>query len=140
MKEFKQIMSNPRLTLGMKGMDGFRGTISMPTWIGSFICSHGGGWDHVSVAPYKKNVMPTWNDMCMIKDVFWNDDEAVIEIHPQKSEYVNNLDNCLHLWSCYYREMVLPPSCFVGYKEGQTKSELNAEIKAAYALAGEVYP
>lgn len=137
MKEFKEIMSNPRLALGMKGVDGFNGTISMPTWVGSFICSHGGGWEHVSVSPYKKSVIPTWNDMCMIKDIFWNDDESVIQVHPPKDQYVNNKENCLHLWKCYYKEMVLPPSCFVGIREGQTMKEMEEECRKAYALAGE---
>ena len=55
------------------------------------------GWEHVSVSPYKGK-MPTWDDMCAIKDIFWDDEEAVIQIHPKKSEYVNVKDNCLHLW------------------------------------------
>ena len=139
MKSMEEIKSNPRVTVSEKGLDGFRGTISMPTWIGSLICTSGGGWEHVSVSPFKKNVMPSWNDMCMLKDIFWNDTEAVIQIHPSKDEYVNNLDNCLHLWRCYYKEMVLPPSCFVGVREGQTREELTKEIKAAYELAGEEF-
>ena len=63
------------------------------------------GWEHVSVSPYKGK-MPTWDDMCEIKDIFWNDEEAVIQIHPKKSEYVNMVDNCLHLWR--HREIELP--------------------------------
>ena len=139
MKEFKEILSNPRISLGMRGMDGFSGTIAMPTWIGSVICSHGAGWNHVSVSPFKKNYIPSWHDMTMIKDIFFNDEEAVIQIHPPKSQYVNNMDNCLHLWECYYREMVLPPSCLVGIREGQTNAELKEEIRKAYELAGEEF-
>lgn len=55
------------------------------------------GWEHISVSPYKGK-LPTWDDMCEIKDMFWEDEEAVIQIHPKKSEYVNIVDNCLHLW------------------------------------------
>lgn len=139
MKSFEEIKANQRITVEYEGMDGFRGIISMPTWIGSVICSKGGGWFHVSVAPFKKNVIPDWHAMCMIKDIFFNEDEAVIQVHPPKAEYVNNMENCLHLWQCYYKEMVLPPSCFVGIKEGQSSSELKKEIKEAYALAGEPY-
>lgn len=80
-----------------------------------------------------------FNDMCMIKDLFFNEDEAVIQVHPPKAEYVNFMPNCLHLWRCRYKPMVLPPSCFVGLKKGQTMSELETEIKQAYAEAGEEY-
>lgn len=57
-----------------------------------------GGYEHVSVSPKKKFNMPTWNDMCALKDMFFKDDEEVYQIHPKKSEYVNVVENCLHLW------------------------------------------
>lgn len=63
------------------------------------------GWEHVSVSPYGGK-MPTWNDMCLVKDVFWEDEEEVIQIHPKKSKYVNIVDNCLHLWR--HKELLLP--------------------------------
>lgn len=56
------------------------------------------GYEHVSVSPKKKFNMPTWNDMCVLKDMFFKDDEEVYQIHPKKSEYVNVVENCLHLW------------------------------------------
>lgn len=56
------------------------------------------GYEHVSVAPVKKSNMPSWNDMCVLKDVFFSDEEEVYQIHPKKSSYVNLVDNCLHLW------------------------------------------
>lgn len=57
-----------------------------------------GGYEHVSVSPKHKFKIPTWNDMCVLKDMFFNDDEEAYQIHPKKSEYVNVVDNCLHLW------------------------------------------
>ena len=140
MKPIEEIITNPRIAMiDKKTSDGFHGMITMPKWSGSVICTYTGGWDHVSVSPFKKNVIPTWDDMCAIKDVFWKDDEAVIQVHPEKDMYVNNLPNCLHLWRCYYKEMVLPPSCFVGIRKGQTMAELEKEAKQAFELAGEVY-
>ena len=68
----------------------------------SFICAWnegGSGLDHVSVAPYKKNRIPTWEQMCQVKEVCFKDEEEAYEIHPPKSEYVNLKDNCLHLWA-----------------------------------------
>lgn len=56
------------------------------------------GWEHVSVAPKKQFHIPSWNDMCALKDMFFNDEEEVYQIHPKRSEYVNLQSNCLHLW------------------------------------------
>ena len=56
------------------------------------------GWEHVSVSPKHKYKIPTWNDMCVLKDIFFDDEEEVYQIHPKKSEYVNLSENCLHLW------------------------------------------
>ena len=72
--------------------------------------------------------MPSYYDMCTIKGIFWNKDEAVIEIHPAEADYVNNVENCLHLWRANDKEMILPPSFMVGLKKGQTMSELQDEI------------
>ena len=50
------------------------------------------------MSPYNRKITPTWDDMCAIKDVFFEDEEAAIQLHPKKSEYVNIMSNCLHLW------------------------------------------
>lgn len=139
MRSVEEILKNPRLFLQYRADDGFKATIAMPTWTGSVICSHGAGWNHVSVSPFKKNIMPSYNDMRMIKDIFWNEDEVAIHIFPAKADYVNNVENCLHLWESYHKEQPLPPSCLVGIRQGQTKEELVKEIKEAYELAGEKY-
>lgn len=56
------------------------------------------GWEHVSISPKKQFKIPTWNDMCQVKEIFFNDDEEVLQLHPKKSQYVNLQENCLHLW------------------------------------------
>ena len=137
MKDIEEIKKNSRLRNIWMGVDGFKSDIHIGGWDGSLICSWGGSWEHVSVSPYVKRIMPDWDVMCQVKDMFWNNDEAVIQIHPPKANYVNNMPNCLHLWRCRYKEMVLPPSCFVGIRIGQTNAELEREIREAYALAGE---
>ena len=139
MRPLNEILASKRVLIGRKGLDGFSGEIHLYGWSGSIICTNGGGWEHVSVSPFRKNYTPSWDDMTKVKEIFFRDDEAVIQIHPPKSEYVNNVSNCLHLWRCTYKEMTLPPSCFVGIKEGQTAEELREEIKKAYELAGEKY-
>jgi hypothetical protein len=85
--------------------------------------SDGGGvapWEHVSVTlsstDRKVERCPTWEEMCFVKEMFWNDDEAVMQLHPPRSEYVNNHKYCLHLWKPIGIEIPLPDSLMVGFK------------------------
>lgn len=79
------------------------------------IASDGGGWEHVSVSNRYRT--PTWAEMCRMKDLFWDDPEdCVMQLHPPKSVYVNNHENCLHLWRPVGQAIPIPPSIFVGFK------------------------
>ena len=78
------------------------------------IASDGFGWDHVSVS--LKNRTPNWEEMCFVKDLFWDKDECACQFHPSESEYVNNHEYCLHLWKPQDQEIQLPPSLMVGIK------------------------
>jgi hypothetical protein len=88
------------------------------------IASDGGGWEHVSIT-LRTGVerCPTWEEMCKIKAVFWDEDDAVIQIHPKKSDYVTMHPTCLHLWRCTDREQPLPHYAAVGPLKGQTIRE-----------------
>ena len=79
------------------------------------IASNGGGWEHVSVTPGNLNrrACPTWDEMCAIKDMFFKEDETVVQYHPPKSDYVNNHPYCLHLWRPLNKEIPRPPQIFV---------------------------
>jgi hypothetical protein len=79
------------------------------------IASNGGGWDHVSVSRSDDQV-PTWDDMCKIKDLFFAPEETVVQFHPKQSEYINHHPGCLHLWRKQGEEYELPPSIYVGPK------------------------
>ena len=68
--------------------------------------------------------------MCALKDMFFRDDEYVVQYHPAKSEYVNNMPNCLHLWKPTAAELPVPPTIMVGIKPGQTAAEVREAIKA----------
>lgn len=128
MKTLDEIRVSKRLMVGRVGIDGGCGEICIGGWTGSIIWSFGNGWEHVSVCPYKKRIMPTWDDMCAIKDIFFYEDECAVEYHPPKSEYVNNMPNCLHLWRPTGMEMPMPPSIMVGIRKGQTLREAKREI------------
>lgn len=64
-------------------------------------------WEHASVSLMHR--CPSWNEMCYVLGLFWNDDETVIQIHPPKEHYVNVHPNCLHLWKPVGIEIPLPP-------------------------------
>lgn len=77
------------------------------------IASDGEGWEHVSVSLNKKRC-PTWDEMCLVKKMFWDDSDCVVQFHPPKSDYVNNHKFCLHLWRKSDGEMNRPPKWMVG--------------------------
>lgn len=79
------------------------------------IASWGEQWDHVSVSHPSR--IPTWEEMCWIKSLFFEPDEAVMQLHPPQSEYVNNHPRCLHLWRPHNATIPLPPTIMVGIKE-----------------------
>lgn len=68
------------------------------------------GWAHVSLRAkdYSGEREPTWGEMCWAKQLFWEDEEAVMQIHPPKSEFINTHPNVLHLWSPVNGEIPRP--------------------------------
>jgi|SRR5579863_1158675 len=100
--------------------DGNNGLFLFPRGSDVFQCivSDGMGWEHVSVTGRTKNrnvyFTPSWEDMCFIKDAFWDDEDCVIQYHPKKSEYVNNHPYVLHLWRPTSQELPTPNNILVG--------------------------
>lgn len=76
--------------------------------------SQGVPFEHVSVSTRRR--CPIWAEMCFVKDLFWGVEEAVMQLHPPRSKYVNNHRYCLHLWRPTQAEIPLPPEFAVGYK------------------------
>ena len=137
MKSFDVIKSDSSLRNIQPYYGGIVGEIHIGGWDGTFVCTNNLGWEHVSVCPFAKRITPSWDDMCKVKDIFFEEDEAVIQIHPAKKDYVNNMSNCLHIWKCTYTDMVLPPSCLVGIRKGQTADDLEREIDEYCKKIGE---
>lgn len=77
------------------------------------------GWDHVSVSKLVQRngeaqpVTPSWEDMCKVKDLFWDKEDCVVQFHPPASEYVNTHNNCLHLWRKVGPNLETPPKLCV---------------------------
>ena len=99
MRPIREIMVNKRLLIDSSGEDYLTATLVHPAYkIGEviIIASWGGGWEHVSASLRKR--CPTWDEMCMMKDIFWEEEECVVQYHPPRSEYINCHPYCLHLW------------------------------------------
>ena len=104
MRPQEEILSNRRLRdvrhnpLFPAECEVYYGVIRIGRWIGSVVFGRNeDGWEHVSVSPFNSGITPSWRDMCEVKDIFWDEEETVIQFHPPKSTYVNMMPNCLHL-------------------------------------------
>ena len=115
-----------RLVTGRMGSDASFGNngafrIPSPNFRGRelvIVVSDGMGWEHVSVHAErgKELATPYWDEMGFIKDLFWDEDDVVMQLHPKKSEYVNNHPHTLHLWRPTSTEIPVPSSILVGVK------------------------
>lgn len=98
---------------------GFNGAFVIPFPVLSdevlrVIVSDGGGWDHVSVS--RPDRTPTWEEMCFIKDLFFDEHEMVMQFHPPKADYVNCHPHWLNLWRPQAQIIPRPPAWMVGPK------------------------
>jgi hypothetical protein len=83
------------------------------------LASDGLEWEHVSIsiAFPNKNVplrCPTWDEMCFIKKLFWDEEDCVIQYHPSKDQYVNRHPYVLHLWRPIGQVIPIPPKEMIG--------------------------
>lgn len=90
--------------------------------IANVIASDGLEWEHVSVhivcavnGSWNNTKMrtPTWSEMCKIKEMFWDEEDCVVQYHPSKSQYVNMHKHVLHLWRPINQEIPVPPKGLV---------------------------
>lgn len=122
--------------LGTTSADGNNGAFLIespePGWRLALICSDGADvqprWEHVSIHAYRgsnrQQRTPTWKEMAYVKDLCWDDEDVVMQLHPKKSEYVNNHPHVLHLWRPLDAEIPTPPSIYVGTLQPFTASDI----------------
>ncbi len=85
MKSIDEILKDDHVTKVIrKGIDGEMFNVRINYRLYNVIASNGGVWDHVSIDPINQGHTPTWDVMCVLKDICFNDDETVIEYHPAK--------------------------------------------------------
>lgn len=89
------------------------------------------GWEQVSVLTDRRR-SPNWPEMCFVKDLFWDEEERVMQLHPPLSEYVKNSRYCLHLWKPKYAAIPAPPPILVGIV-GMGPEETYLQVEAFVA-------
>jgi hypothetical protein len=119
-----KVPNRHRVKTGKWGSDDSEGkngmfTFAMKSKVGknvnvATIASDQEGWEHVSVSLPGLNRCPTWEEVCFVKSLFWDDEDCVVQYHPAKSESVNYHPYCLHLWRPVGRDILTPPPLFVG--------------------------
>jgi hypothetical protein len=99
------------------------------------IVSSGMGWEHVSVS--LPNRTPNWREMEFVCRLFWSDDEAVMQLHPPRSDWISNHPHCLHMWRPSDGRVPLPPSWMVGSKALGELDQSKASDRALACFAAE---
>lgn len=104
--ERARILTHPQL--GSTRADGNNGAFIIescePGWQLWLICSDGEDWEHVSVHAWRARGTggqlrtPSWAEMCVVKDLCWDPEDVVMQLHPRRSVYVNVHPHVLHLW------------------------------------------
>ena len=124
MRPLSEIKANYRLRIVSSGEDGFAAYINHPCYKPTAIAVIGmalffipgidvpDGWIEQVFDACRR--CPTWEEMCMVKDIFWGEEECVVQFHPPRSEYVNRHPYCLHLWKKIGEEYETPPKEYVG--------------------------
>ena len=131
MRKLEEIKKNGYLKIKKEGRDGFGGTFyDKKTRCNlNFIMSWGAGFEHCSVSMPTR--CPSWDQMCSMKELLWEDDEVCMQLHPAKKDWVNNHPYCLHIWKPINKEIPLPPSIMVGLKDNYSTEEIK-EIQKIY--------
>lgn len=79
------------------------------------------GWEHLSVS--FDDMLPDWNYMQEMKEMFWKDDEECFQLHPKKEDYINNHNYCLHIWRPLNEQIPIPPTILVGFRPGKEQED-----------------
>ena len=107
-------------------VDGIPHPVTANCVVSDGTCLEGTGietWEHVSVHidDWGNQRTPSWGEMCLVKDVFWDPEECVVQFHPPKSDYVNNHPHVLHLWKLKNGKFPRPDFRMVGIKGLEAK-------------------
>ena len=94
------------------------------------------GWEHLSVS--FDDMLPDWNYMQEMKEMFWKDDEECFQLHPKKENYINNHEYCLHIWRPLEQQIPIPPTILVGFRPGKEKEDKQQFLKIQSLLGSPI--
>ena len=94
------------------------------------------GWEHLSVS--FDDMLPDWNYMQEMKEMFWKDDEECFQLHPKKEDYINNHNYCLHIWRPLEQQIPIPPTILVGFRPGREQEDKKEFIKIQAELGSPI--
>lgn len=138
MKDIKEIKQTAGLIIKNEKSNGFGGTYCIFEYKNGraklkqqlhFIFSWACGFEHLSVSTPTR--IPTWDEMCIMKDIFWRDDEECMQLHPKKENYIDNMKYCLHIWRPINQAIPMPPNIMVGLRPNHLKEDVAELIKFA---------
>ena len=122
MKKLEEIRKTPNLFIDAEAENDGMGGRYYDKQTGKFlhfIFSYQMGWEHLSVSMPTR--CPSWEQMCVMKDIFWNKDECCVEYHPREEDYVNNHPYCLHIWKPTDVDIPTPPTLLIGFRNEEEK-------------------
>jgi hypothetical protein len=76
-------------------------------------------WEHVSMHVRVKHrskqtqQTPTWAQMCLLKSLFFDAYEVVMQLHPAEANHINIHPHVLHLWRPKNDVIPMPPKILV---------------------------
>jgi hypothetical protein len=101
-----------RLAIHDRGFSNRAENITLFVMNGLTIPSDGRLWQHVSVSR-SDGKMPTWNQMCIVKELWFGDDREASQYHPPAEEHISHHPTCLHLLGCL-EQRIMPDFRILG--------------------------
>lgn len=106
MKSLEKILENRCIRNHKTMLQAHEAEIGLPDCgICRVIWEHVNGYEHVAASPQdpgsqNKYLLPTWNDMRALKDIFFGDEEVERKFSIKKYQYanLNGAEGWLHLW------------------------------------------
>jgi len=71
------------------------------------VCDEG-DWDHVSIS--EETSMPTWEEILLVKRMFFDESEIVFQLYSSDFKYDNNV---IHLWRSHKLDIPVPPKDYI---------------------------
>jgi hypothetical protein len=121
LEKIKQVLTDKRYPFHVynEGEDGFHLSFIITDRMYCIVASWGMGWDHVSLHTQRTvivdgeekivTILPLWDDMCIVREIFFHPDEWVMQLHPPIDKNISVHNDTLHLWRPQRKPIPKPP-------------------------------